>query len=110
MITKEMLRAELERTKMVQAELERAKTDPAINTPEGHQKHFETLAIILGVRPEQLPFSLAQIKKALDDGDCHLNTLPLKKWDNAYLPFPLSLSTKVCILKAAAKFFVKGIK
>ena len=98
------------RKAMVQAALERAKLDPAINTPEGHQKHFETLAVILGVRPEQLPFSLAQIKKALDDGDYYLNTLPLKKWDNTHLPFPLPLSTKVCILKAAAKFFTKGIK
>ena len=65
-----------------------------------------------------IPFSLIQIKNALEHHDEHLNTLPLKTWDCAAnyaqnLMFQKaritcsSLSERVCLLKEAARQWAK---
>jgi hypothetical protein len=58
-----------------------------------------------------LPKPHSRILEALDNGDEHLNTIPLATWDScttnlSYKEFGLtsvSLSEKVCILKRCAK-------
>ena len=66
-----------------------------------------------------VPFSTDAVKRALDSGDVHLNTLPLCKWDVAAgligdgiynfnmridgWPRGLSLAERVCTLKRAAE-------
>ena len=75
-----------------------------------------------------MPVSKEEIKKALDEGDEHLNSISLYKWDKAagrfsaspqadekgdycmsftyeheIWPIELSLAERVCILKRAAK-------
>ena len=61
-----------------------------------------------------IPFSLELIKDALEHHDEHLNTLPLKRWDNCVPSVKalcyrkagisyMSLSQGVCVLKEAAR-------
>lgn len=45
-----------------------------------HQDYFETIALSAGLNEYDLPFTLDQVRKALNEGDVHLNTLPLKLW------------------------------
>ena len=75
-----------------------------------------------------IPFSLEEIKKALAEGDEHLNTLDIRKWDSAagfyvkgsdceIMPSPIwnlyrqnhvtsaSCSQGVCLLKEAARMW-----
>ena len=77
-----------------------------------------------------IPFSLEEIKKALAKGDEHLNTLDMRKWDNAsgfycqgsecrIIPSPIwnlyrqhhvtsvSCSQSVCLLKEAARWLAE---
>jgi polyhydroxyalkanoate synthesis regulator phasin len=81
-------------------------------TPEDieYAKKCEAIAQRIGIDilRELIPASSDKIRKALDRGDKHLNTIPLRKWDQAaamipYLPGKgLSLSEKVCALKHVA--------
>ena len=80
-----------------------------------------------------IPFSLEEIKKALAKGDEHLNTLDMRKWDNAsgfyckgseccIVPSPIwnlyrqhhvtsvSCSQSVCLLKEAARWLAERSK
>lgn len=80
-----------------------------------------------------IPFSLEEIKKALAKGDEHLNTLNMKRWDNAsgfycqgseccIAPSPIwnlyrqhhvtsaSCSQSVCLLKEAARWLAERSK
>lgn len=72
-----------------------------------HAKKYEELAQKIGV--EQLkaliPATPEQVRTALSRGDKHLNTIKLKKWDDATFEIRvpgLSISEKVCILKHVA--------
>jgi hypothetical protein len=70
----------------------------------------EAIAQRIGIAllKELIPASPEQIRKALETGDKHLNTIPLRKWDQAALGIPymkgLSLSDKVCALKHVAQW------
>ena len=59
-----------------------------------------------------VPFTLNEIKTALEQGDEHLNTLPLKKWDAAstslYSAGGITLSECVCLLKHVALHQIAG--
>lgn len=77
-----------------------------------HAKKYEEIARRIGidVLAQLIPASPEKIRKALERGDKHLNTIPLKKWDAATYEIPselvkgLSLSEKVCALKHVAKW------
>ena len=82
-----------------------------------HQDYFETIALCVGFRESDLPCSLNTVRKALEEGDEHLNTIPLKMWDDkhGYVLYMLrhtqgigrftwSLSESVCTLKCLAKY------
>lgn len=47
-----------------------------------YQRAVERFGGLETIKP-LIPFSLEQIKKALESGDEHLNTLPIKEWDFA---------------------------
>lgn len=47
-----------------------------------YQRAVERFGGLEVIKP-LIPFSLEQIKKALECGDEHLNTLPIRKWDSA---------------------------
>ena len=82
-----------------------------------HQEYYSTLARAAGIGNFQDAF-IRRVRKALADGDEHLNTIPLQQWDamcfmdyqNASLKAELSkrgdtlsLAVGVCVRKAAAK-------
>lgn len=77
-----------------------------------HAKKCEAIAQRIGIDilRELIPASPEKIRRALDRGDKHLNSIPLRKWDQAaaripYLPGKgLSLGEKVCALKHVAKW------
>jgi hypothetical protein len=78
-------------------------------TPEDieHAKKCETLAQLIGidVLRELVPATPEKIRKALEKGDKHLNTIQLRKWDQAVAAIPgreFTLSDKVCALKHVA--------
>lgn len=96
-------------------ERERIPWKPEEMTPEDVEfaKRCDGIAKKIGVEllREIIPASPERIRKALETGDSHLNTIPLRKWDQAagqipYLPSKgLSLSEKVCALKHVAKWY-----
>ena len=47
-----------------------------------YQRAVERFGGLKAIKP-LIPFSLEQIKKALESGDEHLNTLPIKEWNFA---------------------------
>jgi hypothetical protein len=73
-----------------------------------HAGKYETLAQEVGVDrlKELIPASREQIRRALETGDQHLNSIPLRKWDMAaeLIGGRLSLSEKVSLLKHVAKW------
>ena len=87
-----------------------------------HTEKYEALAKEYGIDNlcKVIPFSKDQVKKALESGDEHLNSLPLAKWDRAsgyaatynevrelYSKFwkrGSSLCERICILKHVAKY------
>lgn len=89
---------------------------PAPMTPEDaeYARKMEEMSrkIGIGILQELVPrvASLERVRKALEQGDDYLNTIPLRKWDAAaagipYLPGQgLSLSDKVGALKHVAKW------
>lgn len=62
-----------------------------------HAEKYQNLADRLGWADvlALVPFPLERVRKALDAGDDHLNTLPLIKWDRAALGDPNLTSFKV---------------
>ncbi|MCJ7609763.1 hypothetical protein MUP00_08875, partial [Candidatus Bathyarchaeota archaeon] len=69
----------------------------------------EALAQQIGVDllRDLVPASPELVRKALEQGDKYLNTIPLRKWDAATTAIEgcdLSLSDKVCALKHVAKW------
>lgn len=98
-----------------------------------HNEKYDTLIEQIGGLDKIIPFlpvSREEIKKALEEGDEHLNSISLNKWDYAsgrrsmkaddyfllytyeheIWPTNLSLAERVCILKRAAKRLVLGDK
>lgn len=77
-----------------------------------HAKKYEEVARNIGIDilADLIPASPEKIRKALEHGDKHLNTIPLRKWDDAAAAIPrervkgLSLAEKVCALKHVAKW------
>ena len=47
-----------------------------------YQRAVERFGGLKAIKP-LIPFSLEQIKKALESGDEYLNTLPTREWDSA---------------------------
>lgn len=97
-----------------------------------HRGYYSSVVRGLGYEDVKkcIPFTLEQIKNALAKGDEHLNTLPIKKWDNAsgivctdyrsyWISTPLtnlykrngincaSQAEGVCILKECAKMWAE---
>lgn len=74
-----------------------------------HAQKYEALAQTIGLDALRglMPASPERIRKALETGDVHLNTIPLYKWDDAGLAIQrpgLSMSEKVSVLKHVAKW------
>ena len=76
-----------------------------------HAEKYEDVATDIGVNElkKLIPASPEKIRKALERGDKHLNTIPLRKWDAAAAQIPeegfnFSLSEKVSALKHVAKW------
>lgn len=74
-----------------------------------HAKKYEELAQKLGIEKLKslIPVSPEKIRTALERGDKYLNTIPLRKWDDAAKGFVypgLSLSEKVSALKHVARW------
>jgi hypothetical protein len=74
-----------------------------------HAQKYEALAQLLGVDflRKLIPASPERVRKALETGDQHLNTIPIYKWDDAGLSIQkpgLSMAEKVCVLKHVAKW------
>ncbi len=72
-----------------------------------HAEKYDEVARKIGIDflKTLIPASSARIRKALEKGDKHLNTIPLRKWDAAadnIRASGLSLSEKVCALKHVA--------
>lgn len=85
-----------------------------------HHEYYLAVAKTCGVSYELAdPVFLARVKKALDDGDIHLNSIPLQVWDRRGAGIVGlqkafrehggydSLAGRVCLLKAVAKEAVK---
>lgn len=95
----------------IKVAVERSRTPqpPEPMTPEAveHAEKYEELARKIGIDVLQqlIPAPPEKIRKALETGDPHLNTVPLRHWDAAAaaIQIPgLSLSEKVCALKHVA--------
>lgn len=99
------------------------------STMTEHEKKYDKIAQRIGIEALKkcLPFSAKSVKRALEAGDEHLNTIPLPLWDKAAgnRPFHkggiflswdepwtkdkargLSLAERVYILKHVAKFYL----
>ena len=83
-----------------------------------HAEYYRSMAKDAGVSYANVdPKFLARVKKALAEGDEHLNSIPLHEWDNrtwsllpsvnttfkAYGEGTGSLSCRVCLIKQAAR-------
>jgi hypothetical protein len=80
--------------------------------------HFDKYETLFKAKPEvvnYIPFTKEQVKQALNNGDDHLNTLPLAKWDMAanrvgwtrkdeFGKCYKTLAEQVCLLKHAARY------
>lgn len=93
------------------ARRERTPQAPQSMTPGEieHAEKYEALARKLGIDQlrELIPASRERIQRAIETGDQHLNTIPLRKWDAAAagIRVPgLGLMEKVCVLKHVAKW------
>lgn len=74
-----------------------------------HAERYEPIARKIGIKFLQglMPASREAIRKALDRGDKHLNTIKLRKWDDAASRIPgrdLALFEKVSVLKHVARW------
>ncbi len=101
------------REEAIKAAVERPR-DPVTRKPMTpgeveHAEKCEALARQIGIEDLQalIPAPPERIRRALETGDSHLNTIPLRKWDaaaEAITTRGLSLSDKVCSLKHVAKW------
>ncbi len=101
------------RERLIKEAVERPR-DPVTRKPMTpgeveHAEKCEALARQIGIEDLQtlIPASPERIRQALETGDSHLNTIPLRKWDaaaEAIRTRGLSLSDKVCSLKHVAKW------
>ncbi len=92
-----------------------------MKTVEKSRAHYEKYANIVSKKScLHIPATKDEVIKALESGDIHLNTIPLRKWD-AYAPSVgatnwkdgkalSSLAGQVCTLKHYAIFHVAGYK
>jgi len=99
------------------------------STMTEHEKKYDKIAQRIGIEALKkcLPVSAESVKRALEAGDEHLNTIPLHLWDRAagnrsfhkgdiFLSWNepwtkdkargLSLAERVCTLKHVAKFYL----
>jgi len=59
------------------------KGDRAFNEwrEEKHQRYFLEIALEAGLTEKDVPATRDEIREALANGDIHLNTIPLARWD-----------------------------
>lgn len=76
-----------------------------------HARKYDDLAKKIGIEKIKslIPVSSAKVRQALERGDRHLNSISLRKWDQAALNLSLrerglTLSEGVCVLKHVAKW------
>jgi hypothetical protein len=76
-----------------------------------HARKYDELAKKIGIEKitPLIPVSSAKVRQALERGDKYLNTISLRKWDQAALNLSLrdrglSLSDGVCVLKHVARW------
>jgi hypothetical protein len=94
-------------------------TDGAYDGSKGHDVHHAYFAQFVTPVITQIVLESIGKERLLKSRDVHLNDVPLRLWDN--LPFPwhmekkirdagenMSLSTKVCIYKTAARLWLKA--
>ena len=57
--------------------------DWRVKQKQEHFEKYDALAAEIGIARiiEAIPFSADSVRRALDQGDEHLNSLPMKKWD-----------------------------
>jgi len=99
----EAIKAVVERPREVQV------PEPMTPADVEFAEKCEALARQIGIDllRDLVPASPERVRKALETGDKYLNTIPLRKWDEATTAIPgrdLSLSEKVCALKHVAKW------
>jgi hypothetical protein len=91
-----------------------------------HYENYEKIAQTLGVEmlKDLVPFSRERILHAINEGDEHLNSLPLKEWDRKHpaifewahrrsLPREAVcwvLCDTVCVLKHVARYHICNCK
>ena len=92
-----------------------------LKNSELHDAYYTEIAKDIGIKPDKKMIEKA--KKALENGDLHLNSIPLKKWDiwafsvlgfnyeRVYDAFKKrndypTLSGLVCTLKAITRYYV----
>jgi hypothetical protein len=93
-----------------------------------HHEKYSTLVNAIGLNKliPFIPADLEQVKKALAEGEGHLNEIPIKLWDNKHtyvrslagqiigeregskITYTWSISQSVCLLKTAAKMWAGG--
>jgi hypothetical protein len=88
-----------------------------LNGPATHEDYYNDLIDAAGGPTaflHMIPRDLAVIRKALDNGDEHLNTIPLGHWSMPFMPTELAKAMRdrgdyptragaTCVLKQAAK-------
>lgn len=94
--------------------------DYMANSSELHHAYYSEIAVALGIKITDAAL-IERCKQALADGDEHLNSIPLQRWDNMAVSFRpdrkvleargegWSLATGVCVFKAAAKVAVAAL-
>lgn len=101
------------RDAVIKEAVERPRTavtrEPMTPSEVEHAEKCEVLARKIGIETLQalIPASAERIRSALETGDQHLNTIPLRKWDAAAEAIQqpgFSLSDKVCSLKHVAQW------
>lgn len=79
-----------------------------------HFEKYEAMAQAIGIDKlvNMVPFTQGEVRTALANGDTHLNSLPLRKWDAMHMWVRMSaaphyrtwpLSYTVCVLKHVAE-------
>jgi hypothetical protein len=80
---------------------------------ENHREKYTAVVEAIGLARLVMfiPATKEEIKDALENGEGHLNEIPLAKWDRGAvfgMPFSSTLAERVCTLKQAARMWVEG--
>jgi hypothetical protein len=94
-------------------------TDGSYDGSKGFEIHHAYFTQFVDERVTGIMLADIGAERLLASRDCHLNDIPLRLWDNLIFPWHmekrireagdnLSLSTKVCIYKTAARLWLKA--